>query len=59
MNKQGEKQLFLKVREFSLLTNAKGIELSVEHENKSVWNFWEKHVFEMDVDFRHYFCNLK
>ncbi len=48
-------QLFAKVKEFTLLTKSKGIELSVEHTNKKAWAFWEKQGFKMDEEFRYYF----
>ncbi|MDQ0219278.1 GNAT family N-acetyltransferase [Peribacillus cavernae] len=52
------KQLFVKVKEFTLLTNSKGIELSVEHINKKAWGFWERQGFKMDDEFRYYFYKL-
>ena len=51
-------QLFAKVKEFTLLTKSKGIELSVEHSNKKAWAFWEKQGFQLDEDFRYYFNKL-
>ena len=51
-------QLFAKVKEFTLLTRSKGIELSVEHTNKKAWAFWEKQGFKLDEDFRFYFYKL-
>jgi GNAT superfamily N-acetyltransferase len=51
-------QLFAKVKEFTLLTKSKGIELSVEHTNKKAWAFWEKQGFKMDEEFRYYFYKL-
>lgn len=51
-------QLFTKVREFTLLTKSKGIELSVEHTNKKAWSFWEKQGFKQDEEFRYYFYKL-
>ena len=50
--------LFATVKEFTLLTKSKGIELSVEHTNKKAWNFWEKKGFKMDQEFRYYFYKL-
>ncbi|WP_163100071.1 GNAT family N-acetyltransferase [Peribacillus alkalitolerans] len=52
------KQLFGIVKEFSLLTKSKGIELSVEHVNKSAWSFWENQGFKLDEDFRYYFLKI-
>jgi GNAT superfamily N-acetyltransferase len=52
------KQLFAKVKEFTMLTNSKGIELSVEHINKTAWQFWEREGFKKDEDFRYYFYKL-
>jgi ribosomal protein S18 acetylase RimI-like enzyme len=52
------KMLFAKVKEFTLLTKSKGIELSVEHANKKAWNFWEKQGFKIDDEFRYYFYKL-
>lgn len=52
------KQLFAKVKEFSLLTKAKGIELSVEHINEKAWGFWESQGFKLDEEFRYYFFKL-
>ncbi|MBV7506694.1 GNAT family N-acetyltransferase [Bacillus sp. sid0103] len=49
------KQLFAKVKEFTLLTKSKGIELSVEHSNERAWHFWEKQGFKIDNEFRYYF----
>jgi ribosomal protein S18 acetylase RimI-like enzyme len=49
------KQLFTSVKEFTLLTKSKGIELSVEHTNKKAWTFWEKQGFKQDEEFRYYF----
>ena len=51
-------QLFAKVKEFTLLTKSKGIELSVEHTNKKAWAFWEKQGFKIDEEFRYYFYKL-
>jgi GNAT superfamily N-acetyltransferase len=51
-------KLFAKVKEFTLLTKSKGIELSVEHSNKKAWVFWEKQGFKMDKEFRYYFYKL-
>jgi GNAT superfamily N-acetyltransferase len=51
-------QLFAIVKEFTLLTKSKGIELSVEHTNKKAWKFWEKQGFKMDEEFRYYFYKL-
>ncbi|MFJ5758824.1 GNAT family N-acetyltransferase [Neobacillus sp. NPDC093182] len=51
-------QLFAKVKEFTLLTKSKGIELSVEHTNKKAWAFWEKQGFKLDEEFRYYFYKL-
>lgn len=51
-------QLFSTVKEFTLLTKSKGIELSVEHTNKKAWTFWEKQGFKMDEEFRYYFYKL-
>jgi GNAT superfamily N-acetyltransferase len=48
------KQLFLKVKEFSILTKSKGIELSVEHTNQKAWTFWGKQGFQLDKEFRYY-----
>ena len=48
-------QLFARVKEFSLLTKSKGIELSVEHTNIKAWEFWEKQGFKQDEEFRYYF----
>lgn len=52
------KQLFAKVKEFTLLTKSKGIELSVEHSNKEAWHFWERQGFRIDNEFRYYFYKL-
>lgn len=52
------KQLFAKVKEFTLLTKSKGIELSVEHTNKKAWHFWENQGFKVDDEFRYYFYKL-
>jgi ribosomal protein S18 acetylase RimI-like enzyme len=52
------KKLFNKVKEFTLLTKSKGIELSVEHINEKAWNFWEKQGFIIDEEFRYYFYKL-
>jgi ribosomal protein S18 acetylase RimI-like enzyme len=52
------KQLFAKVKEFTLLTKSKGIELSVEHTNRKAWQFWEKQGFRIDDEFRFYFYKL-
>jgi ribosomal protein S18 acetylase RimI-like enzyme len=52
------KQLFAKVKEFTLLTKSKGIELSVEHSNEKAWHFWEKQGFRIDDEFRYYFYKL-
>jgi ribosomal protein S18 acetylase RimI-like enzyme len=54
-NKGLGKQLIQEVRAFSVLTKAKGIELSVEHSNTNAWRFWKKQDFEMDSEFRYYF----
>jgi GNAT superfamily N-acetyltransferase len=51
-------QLFMSVKEFTLLTKSKGIELSVEHTNKKAWTFWEKQGFKQDEEFRYYFYKL-
>lgn len=51
-------QLFATVKEFTLLTKSKGIELSVEHTNKKAWTFWEKQGFKEDEEFRYYFYKL-
>jgi GNAT superfamily N-acetyltransferase len=51
-------QLFASVKEFTLLTKSKGIELSVEHTNKKAWTFWEKQGFKQDEEFRYYFYKL-
>jgi GNAT superfamily N-acetyltransferase len=51
-------QLFTEVKEYTLLTRSKGIELSVEHTNKKAWSFWEKQGFKMDQEFRYYFYKL-
>jgi GNAT superfamily N-acetyltransferase len=51
-------KLFVKVKEFTLLTKSKGIELSVEHSNKKAWVFWEKQGFKTDEEFRYYFYKL-
>ncbi|WHZ03859.1 GNAT family N-acetyltransferase [Neobacillus sp. YX16] len=51
-------QLFTAVKEFTLLTKSKGIELSVEHTNKKAWSFWEKQGFKQDEEFRYYFYKL-
>lgn len=51
-------QLFTTVKEFTLLTKSKGIELSVEHTNKKAWIFWEKQGFKLDEEFRYYFFKL-
>mgnify|MGYP003575241794 FL=1 len=51
-------QLFATVKEFTLLTKSKGIELSVEHTNKKAWTFWEKQGFKQDEEFRYYFYKL-
>jgi ribosomal protein S18 acetylase RimI-like enzyme len=48
-------QLFRAVREFTILTKSKGIELSVEHTNEKAWGFWEKQGFKRDDEFRYYF----
>jgi ribosomal protein S18 acetylase RimI-like enzyme len=52
------KQLFAKVKEFTLLTKSKGIELSVEHTNEKAWRFWEKQGFKIDDEFRYYSYKL-
>lgn len=52
------RQLFAKVKEFTLLTKSKGIELSVEHTNEKAWRFWEKQGFKIDDEFRYYFFKL-
>lgn len=54
-NKGVGTELFKKVKEFSLLSKAKGIELSVEHINEKAWGFWEQQGFKLDDDFRYYF----
>jgi ribosomal protein S18 acetylase RimI-like enzyme len=51
-------RLFATVKEYTLLTKSKGIELSVEHTNKKAWAFWEKQGFQLDEDFRYYFNKL-
>lgn len=51
-------QLFAKVKNFSLLTKSKGIELSVEHTNIQAWSFWEKQGFKLDEEFRYYFYKV-
>ena len=51
-------QLFTAVKEFTLLTKSKGIELSVEHINKKAWSFWEQQGFKQDEEFRYYFYKL-
>lgn len=51
-------QLFAKVKEFTMLTKSKGIELSVEHTNKKAWAFWEKQGFKLDEEFRYYFYKV-
>lgn len=51
-------ELFKKVKEFSKLTKAKGIELSVEHSNTMAWEFWEKQGFKLDDEFRYYSYKL-
>ena len=48
-------QLFARVKEFSLITKSKGIELSVEHTNIKAWSFWEKQGFKLDEEFRYYY----
>ncbi|MFP7298812.1 GNAT family N-acetyltransferase [Neobacillus niacini] len=48
-------QLFKTVKELTVLTKSKGIELSVEHTNQKAWRFWEKQGFMLDEDFRYYF----
>jgi GNAT superfamily N-acetyltransferase len=57
-NKGVGKQLFEKLKEFTLLTKSKGIELSVEHINEEAWHFWEKQGFKLDEEFRYYFYKL-
>jgi GNAT superfamily N-acetyltransferase len=57
-NKGVGKKLFNKVKEFTLLTKSKGIELSVEHINEKAWNFWEKQGFIINEEFRYYFYKL-
>ncbi|MFB3162203.1 GNAT family N-acetyltransferase [Neobacillus sp. 179-J 1A1 HS] len=52
------KQLFARVKEYTLLTRSKGIEVSVEHTNKKAWAFWENQGFKMDEEFRYYFYKL-
>lgn len=52
------KELFAKVREFSKLTKAKGIELSVEHSNQKAWQFWEGQGFKIEDEFRYYHYKL-
>ncbi|MEH7304448.1 GNAT family N-acetyltransferase [Neobacillus drentensis] len=52
------KHLFAKVKEFTLLTKSKGIELSVEHSNEKAWHFWEKQGSKIDDEFRYYFYKL-
>ncbi|WP_026568495.1 GNAT family N-acetyltransferase [Bacillus sp. UNC41MFS5] len=52
------KQLFAKVKEFTLLTKSKGIELSVEHTNEKAWHFWENQGFKVDDEFRYYFYKV-
>jgi ribosomal protein S18 acetylase RimI-like enzyme len=52
------KKLFTKVKEFTMLTKSKGIELSVEHTNEKAWRFWEKQGFNIDDEFRYYFYKL-
>jgi GNAT superfamily N-acetyltransferase len=54
----GGSHLFTTVKEFTLLTKSKGIELSVEHTNKKAWSFWEKQGFKLDEEFRYYFYKL-
>jgi GNAT superfamily N-acetyltransferase len=49
------KKLFEEVKEFSLLTRSKGIELSVEHINEKAWQFWESQGFILVEEFRYYF----
>jgi GNAT superfamily N-acetyltransferase len=51
-------QLFARVKEYTLLTRSKGIEVSVEHTNKKAWAFWENQGFKMDEEFRFYFYKL-
>jgi ribosomal protein S18 acetylase RimI-like enzyme len=51
-------KLFGRVKDFSILTKSKGIELSVEHTNKRAWSFWEKQGFKLDEEFRYYFSKL-
>jgi GNAT superfamily N-acetyltransferase len=51
-------QLFARVKEYTLLTRSKGIEVSVEHTNKKAWAFWENQGFKMDEEFRYYFYKL-
>jgi GNAT superfamily N-acetyltransferase len=57
-NKGVGKQLFEKVKEFTLLTKSKGIELTVEHINEKAWQFWESQGFILDEEFRNYFYRL-
>jgi GNAT superfamily N-acetyltransferase len=57
-NKVVGKQLFEKVKEFTLLTKSKGIELTVEHINEKAWQFWESQGFILDEEFRNYFYRL-
>lgn len=52
------KELFIHIKEFTLLTNAKGIELTVEHSNSSAWKFWERQGFTLDEEFRSYYYKL-
>jgi len=48
-------QLFSAVKEFSLVTRAKGIELTAQHTNNKAWQFWERQGFILDEEFRSYF----
>lgn len=57
-NKGIGRHLFEKVKEFTLLTKSKGIELSVEHLNEKAWRFWEGQGFRLDEEFRYYFYKL-
>jgi GNAT superfamily N-acetyltransferase len=51
------KQLFETVKQYCILTKAKGIELSVQHTNRA-WKFWEEQDFVIDDEFRYYFLKL-
>ncbi len=48
------RRLLAAVKEFSLASRAKGIELSVEHTNARAWAFWEREGFLRDEEFRYY-----